>query len=71
MVRSYALTIGAVAFRQWLLVLTGAGVPEFAAYATAAWFAWVPNLIVAELFLRTRGRPGGRVTRRFDRCACG
>ena len=32
MVRSYALTFGAVTFRLWLLVLTGAGVPGFVAY---------------------------------------
>ncbi len=32
------------------------------AYAPVAYLAWIPNLVVAELFLRVRGLPALRVS---------
>ena len=62
MVRSFALTFGAVTLRLYLPV--GVMTVGFeVAYPIIAWLAWVPNLIVAEIWLRSRaGIPaGGRV----------
>jgi hypothetical protein len=50
----------------WLLLLLSAqgvaGIPEGVAferaYALMPFLCWVPNLLVAELYLRRRGRPG-------------
>jgi len=54
MIRSYALTLAFVSLRLWLggLALTGAPFDEV--YQSAAWLCWVPNLIVAELYLGWR-----------------
>ena len=51
MIRSYALTLAFVTLRLWLggLVLTGASFDEV--YQTVAWLCWVPNLIIAELYI--------------------
>jgi len=53
MVRCFALSLGAVTLRLYL----GLGVPLFgfnAAYPVIAWIAWVPNLLIAELWLASR-----------------
>lgn len=57
MIRNFSLTFAAVTLRIHLPLLTGGfGVPFDDAYATVAWLAWVPNLVVAEWFvLRARG----------------
>ncbi|MGR5995291.1 DUF2306 domain-containing protein [Bacillus cereus] len=60
MIRNYSLTFGAVTLRIWLplfIVLFGIERFEFS-YAIIAWLAWVPNLIVAELFIRKRLNKG-------------
>lgn len=55
MVRSYAMTLGAVTLRIWLPLFLMMGVPFEQAYPAIAWLAWVPNLVVAEwVFLRSR-----------------
>lgn len=55
MIRSYALTFAAVTLRIYLPLGQLAGLPFDAAYQTISWFAWVPNLIVAEwIILRQR-----------------
>ena len=51
MVRSYAVTLAFVFLRLWLPTLGGMGVPFDEAYQTVSWLCWVPNLIVAELYL--------------------
>jgi len=65
MIRTFALTYAAVTLRLWLFVLMAvqthmAGVdPETAferAYLIVPFLAWVPNLLVAERYLRTRRR---------------
>lgn len=63
MVRAFALTYAAVTLRLWLGLLIGvqagagvAGPVAFdRAYAVVPFLCWIPNLIVAELYLR-RGR---------------
>ena len=54
MTRSYALCFGAVTLRLWLpLFLGGLAMPFDTAYPIIAWLAWVPNLLVAELIIRS------------------
>ena len=60
MVRNFALTLAAVTLRIYLPLAMVAGVPFEAAYVAIAWLCWVPNLVVAQAWLRTRtyhGRP--------------
>ncbi|PGU42723.1 DUF2306 domain-containing protein [Bacillus cereus] len=54
MIRNYSLTFAAVTLRIWLsLFVLLFGLEHFErSYAVIAWLAWVPNLIVAELFIR-------------------
>jgi uncharacterized membrane protein len=65
MVRTFALTYGAVTLRLWLFVLiTGqvglAGAPDQTAFERAyllvPFLSWVPNLLVAERYLAVRQR---------------
>lgn len=63
MIRSFALTFGAVTLRLQLplagyLGATGVIPSDFAqSTSEPAWLAWVPNLIVAELFIATIRKP--------------
>jgi uncharacterized membrane protein len=53
MIRSWALTLAAVTLRIYLPFLMGFGQMEYAEASNyVAWACWVPNLIVAELYLR-------------------
>ncbi|KXY06519.1 DUF2306 domain-containing protein [Bacillus sp. FSL K6-0067] len=60
MIRNYALTFAAVTLRIWLpLFIVLFGIEQFElSYAIIAWLAWVPNVIVAELFIRKRRNKG-------------
>ncbi|MDP7992195.1 DUF2306 domain-containing protein [Bacillus sp. MHSD_36] len=60
MIRNYALTFAAVTLRIWLpLFIVLFGIERFElSYAIIAWLAWVPNVIVAELFIRKRRNKG-------------
>lgn len=58
MIRSYALTFAAVTLRLYLAPMTAAGMSYEAAIVILAWLCWVPNLALAEWFLR---RSPGRV----------
>ena len=54
MIRSYALTYAAVTLRLWMPVLIGGLRLEFmTAYLIVAWLCWVPNLLFAEVWIRT------------------
>lgn len=54
MIRSYALSFAAVTLRIWLpLFQFVIGMDFISAYLIIAWLCWVPNLIVAELILRS------------------
>ncbi len=56
MIRNYSLTFAAVTLRIWLpLFLMQFGVERFEqSYAVIEWLAWVPNLIIAEVYIRQR-----------------
>jgi len=59
MIRSYALTFGAVMLRLYLPIAPLAGFSFEDGYRVISFAAWVPNLILAEIFLRSG--PAGRV----------
>lgn len=54
MIRSYALTLAAVTLRLYLPASQIAGFSMAVAYPAIAWLCWVPNLLVAEWFVRSR-----------------
>ena len=58
MIRSFALTFAAVTLRLYLPVVGILDLDFLPAYRIIAWAAWVPNLIVAELWIASRRRPG-------------
>lgn len=60
MIRNYALTLAAVTLRLWLPLLLSQGIPFPVAYPVIAWLCWVPNVVVAEVYLWGRGRKRGR-----------
>lgn len=58
MLRSYACTFAAVTLRIWLPLLMIFGMSFERAYQLDSFLAWVPNLIVMEIYLtKTRPRP--------------
>jgi cyanate permease len=56
MIRSYALTFGAVTLRLYLAVAIATQMDFAVAYRAISFLAWVPNLALVEWWLR-RGRP--------------
>lgn len=54
MIRSYALTLAAVTLRVYLPLSQVSGLPMEVAYPAIAWLCWVPNLLLAEWFIRSR-----------------
>ncbi len=60
MIRSFALTFGAVTLRLYLPVVGLMDWDFLSAYRIIAWAAWVPNLIVAEIWIALRNRPRRR-----------
>jgi uncharacterized membrane protein len=65
MVRSFAMTFAAVTLRLYLPIAPVMGYDFMPAYVAISWLAWVPNLIVAELYLNWSrlSSPVGRVRR--------
>jgi uncharacterized membrane protein len=59
MIRSYALMFAAPTLRLWMPLLTIANGGEFRpAYLWVSWLCWVPNLLLAEWYIRyTRRQP--------------
>ncbi len=57
MVRSFALTFAAVTLRIWLPLMVAGQIPFLSAYRTVSWLCWVPNLIVAEMYIRLAAIP--------------
>ena len=51
MVRSFALTFAAVTLRLYLPIAPAMGYEFMPAYVAISWLCWVPNLMVAELYL--------------------
>lgn len=56
MMRSYALTLAAVTLRLYLPLSQVLGLPIEVAYVVIAWLCWVPNLLIAEWWLRLAHR---------------
>lgn len=56
MVRSFALTFAAVTLRLYMPLTDALGVGGMDAYRAIAFACWVPNLVVAELWLSSRPR---------------
>jgi hypothetical protein len=54
MIRSWALTLAAVTLRIYLPLLMISDLPFEAGYRTISFLAWVPNLLIAEWWLRRR-----------------
>ncbi len=57
MIRSFALTFAAVTLRLYLPISFAPGFSFAVAYPIISWACWVPNLVVAEVWLRTRPNP--------------
>lgn len=50
--RSYALTLAAITLRVYIFIISyHYDLSQPHAYATLAWLSWVPNLLVAEIYL--------------------
>jgi hypothetical protein len=57
--RSYALTAAAITLRVYIFICSyQVDLSQPRAYATLAWLSWVPNLLVAELYLRRKAETG-------------
>jgi hypothetical protein len=54
MIRSYALTFAAVTLRIYLPISQMTGIDFITAYQYIAWLAWVPNVLIAEAYIRKR-----------------
>jgi hypothetical protein len=54
MIRSFALTFAAVTLRLYIPISVIAGLSLAVAYPAIAWLCWVPNIAVAEAWLRLR-----------------
>ena len=52
MIRSFALTFAAVTLRLQLPIAPIMGYPFLSGYRIVSWTAWVPNLLIAEFYLR-------------------
>lgn len=52
MIRSFAMTFGAVTLRLYLPLGMVAGLSFEQIYVATAWISWLPNLILAEIYLR-------------------
>ena len=52
MIRSFAMTFGAVTLRLYLPIAPMLGYEFMEGYRITAWASWVPNLILVELWMR-------------------
>lgn len=52
MIRSFAMTFAAVTLRLYLPIAPMLGYDFMTGYRITAWMAWIPNLMVAEIYLR-------------------
>jgi Predicted membrane protein (DUF2306) len=62
MIRSFSLTLAAVTLRIYLpiAIIQNHGDFPVPAYQLIAWIAWVPNLLIAELWIALRRKPRAR-----------
>jgi hypothetical protein len=54
MLRSFALTFGAVTLRLWIPIFMIQGYSFEATYQAVAWISWVPNLVLVEWWMLRR-----------------
>jgi uncharacterized membrane protein len=54
MIRSFALTLAAVTLRLYLPIGASLAGGFYPAYVVIAWACWVPNIVVAEIWIRSR-----------------
>lgn len=54
MIRSYAVTLGGVTLRLYLGLSVLLGLNFADTYPVIAWLCWVPNLLIAEVYLRLK-----------------
>ncbi|MET3663671.1 DUF2306 domain-containing protein [Caulobacter sp. 1776] len=54
MIRSWSLTLAAVTLRLYLPLVLALGLPFLSWYRAISFLAWVPNLMIAEVYLRRR-----------------
>lgn len=59
MIRSWALTFAAVNLRVYLAIAGALSIPFDVSYPIISFLAWVPNLILAELYLARSAPPRG------------
>ena len=53
MIRSYSLTLAAVTLRLWMPILPNLlGISFDDSYIIISWLCWVPNIIIAEIYIR-------------------
>lgn len=57
MIRSFAMTFAAVTLRLYMPLAGVLGFDLMSAYRAIAWLCWVPNAMLAELYLRRSGMP--------------
>lgn len=62
MIRSWALTLAGVTLRIYLTVAMALEIPFETSYPIISYLCWVPNLILAELYLMRDRRRGSRRT---------
>jgi uncharacterized membrane protein len=59
MIRSYALAAAAITLRIYLPLSVAFHVPFSSAYPAIAWLCWIPNALVAEVYVRLVATPSG------------
>lgn len=62
MIRNYSLTFAAVTLRIDLAITGAAGIPFEIAYQWISWVSWVPNILLAEFYLRTSASPSAAIS---------
>lgn len=63
MIRSYALAFAAVTLRVYVPISQLIGIDFSTAYPCIAWLAWVPNVLIAQAYVRRRVRPAAAAGR--------
>lgn len=58
MIRSFALTFAAITFRLYLLTGVGLALEPISTYRVISFICWMPNLLLAEIYLRRRPHIG-------------
>lgn len=59
MIRSFAMTFGAVTLRLYLPMGQALGMSFMEIYRLTAWISWIPNLVLLELWMRRRALLAG------------